>query len=102
MTQDTERQFYRGVKCLYCKEPIPISPLVNALEFELRDNEITQPRQLRCRVFNLRCLACGKEKPYMIGEILKFEGTPVTIAPGTEPASAYLRQLRNRSRAANA
>lgn len=102
MTQDAVRQSYRGVICLHCKQPIPISPFVASIEAELPASETTPLRHQKCQVFNLRCAACGKEKPYKIGEILDFEGSPATGTPRTEPASTYLRQLGSRSRTANA
>ena len=102
MTEETVRQSYRGVRCLHCKRPIPISPLVASIEAELRGSETAPVRHQKCQVFNLRCGACGKEKPYKIGEILEFEGAPVTGTPGADPASTYIRGLNNRSRTANA
>jgi len=102
MTQEIEQQSYRGVKCLHCTQPIPISPFVASIEAEVEDEETTPAKHWKCQVFNLRCVACGKEKPYKIGEIREFEGEPPTITPRTEPASAYFHQLENRSRAASA
>lgn len=98
----TEQRSYRGVKCLHCKQPIPISSFVASIEAELPGNETTLPRQGRCQVFHLRCVACGKEKPYKIGEIFEFEGTPAILRPSAGPTSAYLRHMGSRSRAANA
>ena len=102
MTQEKVQQSYRGVSCLHCKNPIPISPLVASIEADLPDNETATKRHQKCQVFHLRCALCGKEKPYRIAEILEFEGTPVTGTPRAEPASTYLRELSNRSRTANA
>jgi hypothetical protein len=73
MTQGTEQQSYRCVKCLDCKQPIPISPFVAGIEAELCGEE-TPSKHRKCQVFNLRCIACGKEKPYKIGEIFEFQG----------------------------
>jgi hypothetical protein len=101
MTQEQMQQTYRGVLCLHCKNPIPISPLVASIEAEPAD-EKTPMRHQKCQVFHLRCAACGKEKPYKIGEILEFEGEPVTGTLRAEPASAYLLGLGRRSRTANA
>jgi hypothetical protein len=81
MTQDTEQRSYRGVKCLYCRQPIPISPRVAVIEFELRDNETPLLTQIKCQMFRLRCMACGKEKPYIMEEIREFDGTPVVLRP---------------------
>src|ERR1700676_4389976 len=102
MTQEQVQQTYRGVLCLHCKNPIPISPLVASIEAELPADEKTPMRHQKCQVFHLRCAACGKEKPYKIGEILQFEGEPVTGTPRADPASAYLPGLGRRSRTANA
>jgi hypothetical protein len=102
MTQEKVQQTYRGVSCLHCKRPIPISPLVASIEADLPSDETTPRRHQKCQVFHLRCAACGKEKPYRIAEILEFEGTPVTRTPRAEPASTYLHEFNSRSRTANA
>jgi hypothetical protein len=87
MTQDAEQPSYRGVKCLYCKQPIPISPRVAVIEFELRDDETPLLTQIKCQVFRLRCMACGKEKPYIMEEIREFDGTPVALSPRDLPTN---------------
>ena len=102
MTQEQVQQSFRGVLCLHCKSPIPISPLVASIEAERPVNEATPGRHQKCQVFHLRCAACGKEKPYKIDEILEFEGARITESPRAEPASAYPRGLSHRSRTANA
>jgi hypothetical protein len=102
MTQATEQECYRGVTCLSCKQPIPIPRLVASVEAEfLRDRE-TPVAGLKCQVFHLRCRACGKEKPYKIGEIREFEGTPIIVRPRVEPHSERSRELNEKSKAANA
>jgi hypothetical protein len=102
MAQETVQQSYRGVSCLHCKNPIPISRLVASIEAELPANETTPRRHQKCQVFHLRCAACGKEKPYKIGEILEFEGAPESGTLRAEVSSTYLREPNNRSRTANA
>jgi|SRR6266478_3635981 len=102
MTQEIAKKSYRGVACLHCKRPIPISPLVASIEAELPASEATPVRHQKCQVFHLRCGACGKEKPYKIAEILEFEGAPESGPPRAQPASTYLRELSNSSRTANA
>jgi hypothetical protein len=102
MTQEAEMQSYRGVVCLHCRQPVPISPLVASIEADLHAKETTPRQHQKCQVFNLRCAACGKEKPYKIGEILEFEGTPVTPTTAwAMPASAYLSPLRVRTKVAS-
>src|SRR6266581_7660465 len=102
MTLEKVQQTFRGVSCLHCKNPIPISPLVASIEAELPTNETTPGRHQKCQVFHLRCAACGKEKPYKIDEILEFEGEPTDRTPRAQPTSRRLRELGNRTRAANA
>ena len=85
MTEDMEQRSYRGVKCLYCKKPIRVSPLVLRIEAELKCCD-TMPKRLRCHAFNLRCAACVKERPYKIAEILQFEGPPATFVTRDDPS----------------
>ncbi len=99
MNSVTERQSYRGVTCLHCKKPIAISPLVASIESETQADEAS-PR--KCQVFHLRCVSCGKEKPYKIGEILEFEGTPITRKLQSELTSSYFNSMDNKARVANA
>ena len=44
MTQEQVQQTYRGVFCLHCKNPIPISALVASIEAELPADEKTPMR----------------------------------------------------------
>ena len=53
MTQATVQQFYRGVLCLHCKQPIPIPSLVATMEAELRQKDSTLGRHQKCDVFSL-------------------------------------------------
>ena len=99
MNSVTERQSYRGVTCLHCKKPIAISPMVASIESGTQAEEAS-PR--KCQVFHVRCVSCGKEKPYKIAEIIEFEGTPITRKPQTYPASPYFSPLANKTRVANA
>ena len=102
MTEEQVQQSYRGVVCLHCKNPIPISPLVASIEAERPADETTPRRHQKCQVFHLRCAACGKEKPYKIDEIREFEGSPITESSRAQPASTYLRRISDRSRTAHA
>ena len=102
MTQDAGQRSYRGVKCLYCLQPIAISVFMASVEVELRVDGTMPPRYRKSQEFNLRCGSCGKEKPYKIGEILECETKPLTVTPRADDASTNLYELGNRSRAANA
>ena len=74
MTTDTENQTFRGVVCLHCQAAIPVPPIVGGFQS-------SEDGQRRSQVFNLRCPACHKEKPYRTKEIVDFEGTPQAISP---------------------
>ena len=87
--QTTERQHYRGVLCLHCKEGIAISQMVANMEAD----------DSKCHVFNIRCSACGKERQYKIAEIRDLEGSPVR-APRLARHSPRLRPGADKSKAA--
>jgi hypothetical protein len=102
MTQDTEQQTFRGVKCLHCKQPIPISPVIAGIEAEARDNNPKPAKHQKRQMFNLRCESCGKEKPYKISEIAEFVEEPVTVGDSSESTSMRFEWMREKSRSASA
>jgi len=71
MTQETMVQQYHGVVCGYCRQPIPVSGIVERM---VRGESGSQ--EPGTGVFNLRCRACEKEKQYRITEIVEFDGSP--------------------------
>jgi len=89
MTSETEHSTFRGVVCLHCKTPIPVPDIVRSLQAASREGDESSPR--KSQVFNLRCPACYKEKPYRTREILDFEGTPepMRYPAGPSPARWY-------------
>jgi hypothetical protein len=102
MIQDTGQRSYRGVKCLHCAKPIAIPSIVSSIEVEFLAGVTDPPRHHQCQVFNLRCVSCGKERPYRIGEIVEFEVTPTNVTPSAEYKSINLFGLGQRSKVANA
>jgi hypothetical protein len=93
MSQDPEPKRQYAVICLHCRQPIPIPQIM----VELQRKETKRLREGKCQVFNLRCVKCGKEKPYKIAEILEVEAAAAGI-PRVEPASSRPPQ---KSKAAN-
>ncbi len=73
MTANVPKQFYRGVLCTSCRQPIPLPAIVNSLEGSSGNSEASSRPE---RVFSLRCRACGREMPYRSAEIVELEGTP--------------------------
>jgi hypothetical protein len=83
--EETERQQFRGVVCLHCKAPIAVPAVVGKTGGAQPGG--TESSQGNSQVFNLRCPACHKEKPYWTREIVNFDGTPGLTVPPVQPAS---------------
>jgi hypothetical protein len=76
MTQ-AEKQSYLGVRCLSCRQPIPVPAiLVGSISTVERENSLL-PHEEHDRVFSLRCRSCEREKPYRASDVVEFEGAPV-------------------------
>lgn len=74
---DTSVRRYRGVRCLFCNQPIELPAIISRLEEE-NDNENSDDATIPfgARVFALRCGICEKEYPYSADEIIEVEGAP--------------------------
>jgi hypothetical protein len=76
MTQ-IDKQSYLGVRCLSCRQPIPLpSILVESVSAAAAEDSSFSYAQYN-RVFSLRCRLCEREKPYRASEVVEFEGAPV-------------------------
>jgi hypothetical protein len=102
MTQDVAKQTYRGVRCLSCRQPIPLPEIVANMEARGRrqDPGIQDGERHYNRVFSLRCRVCEKEKPYRSSDIIDFEGTP-TSRLSRYRSPTFEREPGRLSRAAN-
>jgi hypothetical protein len=78
MKQDLAKQSYRGVRCLSCRQPIPLPGIVASMEASHGSQESDLGHEHYDRVFSLRCRACEREKPYRSSDIIDFEGTPTS------------------------
>jgi hypothetical protein len=73
MNQHAVQQSYRGVRCMSCRQPIPLPSFLIDTDSRIRSK---QADELSTRVFSLRCRACEREKPYRTSDIVDFEGEP--------------------------
>jgi len=96
------QQRYRGVLCLHCRQPIPLSPTVIRRIAELKGQEPNPFRELGSHAFNLRCRACEREGTYAEPNFIDCEGTPRARSfrprpapPGIKPPSAFTRAAGN-------
>jgi hypothetical protein len=76
MSQQAVQQSYRGVRCMSCRQPIPIPTFLIETDSRLRGLSSHQADEHSTRVFSLRCRACEREKPYRISDVTDFEGEP--------------------------
>ena len=76
MSEETFPQSYRGVRCLSCRQPIPLPAILFRMDSTLMDNAPGSALEHPTRVFSLRCRACEREKPYRATDITDFEGAP--------------------------
>ena len=73
---DAVQQSYRGVRCMSCRQPIPLAGTLIEIDSRLRGLHSQQADEHTARVFSLRCRACERERPYRISDIVDFAGTP--------------------------
>ncbi len=101
MNQEAIQQSYRGVRCLSCRQPIPLPTILIEMDSRLRNLSLETAHEELTRVFSLRCRACEREKPYRTSDIVDFEGEPRTRNHRSQLIQTSASQFRVRVRAAN-
>jgi len=76
MIAEATKQQYRGVLCIHCRQPIPLSASQIRKEKELKESEPNELTELHSRSFNLRCRACHAEATYTPADTIDCDGTP--------------------------
>jgi hypothetical protein len=62
---------YRGVSCVGCGKPIPVSAKVVTIQDEIEHGEQNVPH-----AFVARCRMCEHESVYAVSDIHRFDGEP--------------------------
>jgi hypothetical protein len=101
MNQEATLQSYRGVRCLSCRQPIPLPAFLLKTDWTLQEKEEGMDQERLTRVFSLRCRSCEREKPYRAVDIVDFEGAPRTRVSRTRLIQSQVRPPSGQSRAAN-
>jgi hypothetical protein len=70
------KQSYRGVICIHCHQPTPLTPSADTKEQKYKDGG--QPAKDEFAIFSnpLRCRACNEEAVYSAKDVREFEGSP--------------------------
>ena len=98
MNQEAVQHSYRGVRCMSCRQPIPLPKIVVETDSRLRGLSREHADEHCAQVFSLRCRACEREKPYRASDIMDFEGEPRVRTT----RSVFVGQVSSlRARAAN-
>jgi hypothetical protein len=75
------KQQYRGVLCLHCRQPIPLSSFAASKECGFKEQEASSRDEFTVRSFTvcsftLRCRVCDGEGLYTALDVVDCNGTP--------------------------
>lgn len=101
MIAEATKQQYRGVLCIHCRQPIPLSASLVRKEKELKESEPNAMTELHSRSFNLRCRVCHGEATYTSADIIDCDGTPRLRHSHARRNSLLRPEPKDLSRAAN-
>jgi hypothetical protein len=101
MNLEAVQQSYRGVRCLSCRQPIPLPAILIKMDSTLRGKGQDLVHEHPTRVFSLRCRACERERPYRVSDIMDFDGTPRIRVSRSHTVHPKSRHSSSQSRSAN-
>ena len=70
------KQSYRGVICIHCHQPTPLTLAAESKEQKHKDGAQVAEDEFAIFSNPLRCRACGKEAVYTAKDVRDFEGSP--------------------------
>ncbi len=101
MIAESERQQYRGVLCIHCRQPIPLSASAARKEKELESAEPSEMNEHTSRTFTLRCRVCHGEAMYTKSDTIDCDGSPRVRKSPVRHKSMLKAGIKGLSRAAN-
>jgi hypothetical protein len=101
MIAEADKQQYRGVLCIHCRQPIPLSASLARKEKELKESEPNEMNELTSRSFNLRCRVCHGEALYTESDTIDCDGAPRVRKSPVRHRSMLKAEIKDLSRSAN-
>jgi hypothetical protein len=98
---DEAKQQYRGVLCLHCHQPIPLSSSTAANEKGFAEQQPSGSDEFTWRPFTerpfaMRCRACEGEGLYTGSDVIACDGTPRTRISGARKRPTKWLEERTR------
>ena len=72
------KQQYRGVICIHCGQPIPLSPSAELKQIKFKKHGQSDMGDFSVFSITLRCRACHGEGIYTHSDVIDLDGTPRT------------------------
>lgn len=76
----------RSVRCIFCAQPIVLSPNLASLYVVAKDENQNAEERRQSRVMLLRCSKCSREAPYRRDDVITSNPDPmIGAAESTSP-----------------
>ena len=67
---------YRGVLCIHCHQPIPLSPSAELKQIKFKEHRSGDTGDFSVFSITLRCRACHGEGVYTQSDVIDLDGSP--------------------------